>query len=85
MNKYLRFFSPALSILALAVSTTAVYAAESSDSISPNVQSSSLTVQQNAQPEMPHPLTRREVIDELIKAEKDGTLERLNETVYHGS
>lgn len=85
MNKYLRFFSPALSILALAVSTTAACAAQSSDSIAPNVQSAPFTVQQNARPEMPHSLTRREVIDDLIKAEKDGSLQRLNDTVYHGS
>ncbi|MBR8409036.1 MULTISPECIES: DUF4148 domain-containing protein [Burkholderia cepacia complex] len=85
MNKYLRFFSPALSILALGVCATAAYAAQPSDSSAPNVRSSPFTVQQSAQPEMPHALTRREVIDDLIKAEKDGSLQRLNDTVYHGS
>jgi hypothetical protein len=85
MNKHIRFFSPALSILALALSTTVACAATSSDAVSPSSQSAPLVVQQGAQLDTPHPLTRREVIDDLIKAEKDGTIERLNDTVYHGS
>ncbi|WP_081938603.1 DUF4148 domain-containing protein [Burkholderia pyrrocinia] len=85
MNKCIRFFAPALSILVLAVSTTVAWAAQSSDSGSPQIQSSPFAVQQDAQPQIPRPLTRREVIDDLIRAEKDGTIQRLNETVYHGS
>ena len=32
----------------------------------------------------PHSLTRREVYDQLVKAEKDGSLARLNATLYFG-
>ncbi|WP_186193660.1 DUF4148 domain-containing protein [Burkholderia gladioli] len=42
-------------------------------------------IQQYATPEVEHALTRREVIDELIKAQQDGSLERLNHMLYRGS
>jgi hypothetical protein len=32
----------------------------------------------------PHSLTRRDVYDQLVKAEKDGSLARLNATVFLG-
>ncbi len=32
----------------------------------------------------PHSLTRRDVYDQLVQAEKDGSLARLNATVYFG-
>ena len=32
----------------------------------------------------PHSLTRRDVYNQLVKAEKDGSLARLNATVYFG-
>ncbi|WP_035512878.1 hypothetical protein [Paraburkholderia nodosa] len=32
-----------------------------------------------------HGLTRRDVYNQLIQAEKDGTLDKLNATIYYGS
>jgi hypothetical protein len=33
----------------------------------------------------PHSLTRRDVYNQLVKAEKDGSLSRLDATVYSGA
>ncbi|WP_321852116.1 DUF4148 domain-containing protein [Burkholderia diffusa] len=85
MNKSIRHISYVLSALTLAASTTAAFAAPSPGTTSPADHSAPPVIQQNATPEAQHALTRREVIDELIKAEQDGTLQRLNDTVYHGS
>jgi hypothetical protein len=41
-----------------------------------------VTTSQAAQ--TPHSLTRRDVYNQLVKAEKDGSLARLNATIYAG-
>ncbi|VWC41866.1 DUF4148 domain-containing protein [Burkholderia lata] len=77
--------SLAFSALTLTIVTTSALAAPSprtTDQINPPAPAA---VQQHAAPEAPHALTRREVIEDLIRAEKDGSLQRLNDTVYHGS
>ncbi|MBY4672322.1 DUF4148 domain-containing protein [Burkholderia multivorans] len=85
MNKSIRQISFVLSALTLATSVTTAFATPSPGTTSPADRPAQPVIQQNATPEAQHALTRREVIDELIRAEQDGTLQRLNDTIYHGS
>ncbi|MGN3967147.1 DUF4148 domain-containing protein [Burkholderia gladioli] len=85
MNKSIRRIYYVLSALALAASTTTAFAASSSEATSPGYHSAAPLIQRNAAPQAQRALTRRDVINELIQAEQDGTLQRLNDTVFHGS
>ncbi|MGY6240117.1 DUF4148 domain-containing protein (plasmid) [Burkholderia ambifaria] len=85
MNKSIRHISYVLSALTLAASTTTAFAASSAEATSPGYHSAAPLIQRNAAPEAQRALTRRDVINELIQAEQDGTLQRLNDTVFHGS
>ncbi|MDN7700276.1 DUF4148 domain-containing protein [Burkholderia semiarida] len=85
MNKSIRHISHALSALALAASTMTAFAASAAEAASPAYHSSAPLIQRNATPQAPRALTRRDVINELIQADQDGTLQRLNDTVFHGS
>ncbi|RQU99667.1 DUF4148 domain-containing protein [Burkholderia cenocepacia] len=85
MNKRIRHMSYALSALTLAASTTTAFAASSAEAASPGYYSAAPSIQRNATPEAQRALTRRDVINELIQAGQDGTLQRLNDTVFHGS
>ncbi len=48
----------------------------------PGAEAAFIAASQAAQ--TPHSLTRRDVYNQLVKAEKDGSLARLNATVYFG-
>jgi hypothetical protein len=89
MNKLISAFTPAAIVLAASLSCGAAYAADS------QADANGAAVAQT-QPADPHPstaaatqashgLTRQDVRQQLIQAEKDGTISRLNATVYFGS
>ncbi|WP_334043091.1 DUF4148 domain-containing protein [Burkholderia ambifaria] len=85
MNKSIRHISYVLSALTLAASTTTAFAASSAEAAAPGYHAAAPLILRNAAPEAQRALTRRDVINELIEAEQDGTLQRLNDTVFHGS
>ena len=84
MNKYL---STATAAFTLATSLFCV--AAHADQPLANPRSTQAVQSQQAagsadQTVQPHGLTRKQVYDELVKAEKDGSLARLNSTIYAG-
>ncbi|WP_175885021.1 DUF4148 domain-containing protein [Burkholderia sp. BCC0044] len=85
MTKRIRHISYVLSALTLAAATTTAFAASSAEAASPGYHSAAPLIQRDAAPEARRALTRRDVINELIQAGQDGTLQRLNDTVFHGS
>ncbi|MBN3794108.1 DUF4148 domain-containing protein [Burkholderia sp. Ac-20392] len=85
MNKRILNIYFALSALTLSAVASTAIATPSPCTTPPTDCAAQPAIQQSATPEPQHALTRREVIDDLIKAEKDGTIKRLNDTIYHGS
>lgn len=84
MNKLLVSFAPVALTLAASLFCSAAYAQQSTTAAQAQVSTS------QAQPTNPanqeeHGLTRKEVYAQLVQAEKDGTIARLNATVYKGS
>lgn len=73
MNKSTRNFPFALSSFVLAATATAAFSTPSPCTGSP------------ANPEAQHALTCLEVIEDLIWSGKDGSLQRLNDTIYQRS
>ncbi|AOJ17119.1 hypothetical protein [Burkholderia vietnamiensis] len=85
MNKRIRHISYVLSALTVAASATTALAASSAEAASPGYHSAAPLIQRNAAPEAQRAMTRGEVINDMIKAGQDGTLQRLDDTVFHGS
>ena len=68
--------------LTVAVAASLGYASANAAQTNANAAPVAAAASQAAQ--TPHSLTRREVYDQLVKAEKDGSLARLNATIYFG-
>ena len=68
--------------LAVAVAASLGYASANAAQTNANGAPVAEAAPQAAQ--TPHSLTRREVYDQLVKAEKDGSLARLHATIYAG-
>jgi len=91
MNKLISALAPAVVVLMASVSANAAYAADSQANanvplvaqaqVPADGQTSGAVAMQQAS----HGLTRRDVYNQLVQAEKDGTIARLNATVYFGS
>jgi hypothetical protein len=69
--------------LAASLGCASANAAQTNANVASLAKAAAQTASKTAQP--PHSLTRREVYDQLLKAEKDGSLDRLNATVYLGA
>ena len=90
MNTLFSRFAPIAIVLAASLGSAAAHAEDSGSSAgSAVVAQASVSTGQQAQgaatQPAQHALTRRDVYDQLIQAEKDGTIKRLNDTVYFGS
>ena len=59
-------------------------AAQENAHAAPVVTASSVAAAASEAAQAPHGMTRREVYDQLVEAEKDGSLERLDSTLYAG-
>ena len=68
--------------LTVAVAASLGYASANAAQTNANAAPVAAAASQAAQ--TPHSLTRREVYDQLVKAEKDGSLARMNATIYFG-
>jgi hypothetical protein len=68
--------------LTVAVAASLGYASANAAQTNANAAPVAAAASQAAQ--TPHSLTRHEVYDQLVKAEKDGSLARLNATIYFG-
>jgi hypothetical protein len=88
MNKHFSSIAPVAIVLAASLGCAAAHAADqqghTSTVITAQVQGAQPT-QAVAPAEASDDLTRREVYEQLVQAEKDGSLARLNATVYFGS
>ncbi len=85
MKRHISFLAPLLSSIALSVTTVSVHASTQCHDDSAHAIAPQDSARQSESADTARPLTRREVIEELIRAEQDGSLQRLNETVYNGS
>ncbi|WP_415868467.1 DUF4148 domain-containing protein [Burkholderia ambifaria] len=85
MKKHISLIAPLLSAIALSVTSAPVHASTPCHDNSPQAATRQDSARQSESADTAHPLTRREVIEDLIRAEQDGSLQRLNETVYNGS
>lgn len=87
MNKLFSSIAPVAIALAASLGCAAAHAAnqpaDTSTAIAAQVHSAQ-PVQSATPAETSHGLTRREVYNQLVQAEKDGSLDRLNDTVYAG-
>lgn len=85
MKRHISFLASLLSAIALSVTAVPVHASAPCHDDSPHAVAPQDSARQSDSADTAHPLTRREVIEALIRAEQDGSLQRLNETVYNGS
>ncbi len=90
MIKLLSRLAPVAIVLAASLGSVVAHAADSQVSAGNAVvaQAQGPTDQQAsgvATVQAQHGLTRRDVYNQLVQDEKDGTLDRLNATVYFGS
>jgi hypothetical protein len=79
MKKILNLVFP----LTVAVAASLGYASANAAQTNANATPVAAAASQAAQ--TPHSLTRRDVYNQLVKAEKDGSLARLKATVYWGA
>jgi len=79
MNKLFSSIAPVAIALAASLGCAAAHAATSQDNTS-----APFTAHTTAPVEAQHGLTRREVYNQLVQAEKDGSLARIN-ALYMGS
>jgi hypothetical protein len=78
MKKIFALVFPLTVALAASLGCASANAAQTNSNAAPVAEAASQAAQ------TPHRLTRRDVYDQLVKAEKDGSLARLNATVYLG-
>jgi hypothetical protein len=87
MNKLFSSIAPVAIALAASLGCAAAHAApqpaDTSTAIAAQVHSAQPT-QSAAPAEASHGLTRREVHKQLVRAEQDGSLARLDDTIYAG-
>jgi hypothetical protein len=81
MNKLFSLIAPAAIVLAASLGSGAAHA---STSESKDNASTTVVAQTTASDKTQHRLTRRDVYNELVQDEKDGTLARIN-ALYEGS
>jgi hypothetical protein len=72
-------------VLPLTVAVAASLGYASANAAQTNANAAPVTAAASQAAQTLHSLTRREVFDQLVKAEKDGSLARLNATVYFGA
>ena len=78
MKKIFALVFPLTVALAASLGCASANAAQTNADRAPVAEAASQAAQ------TPHSLTRRDVYDQLVKAEKDGSLARLNATVFFG-
>lgn len=82
MNKLFSLIAPVAIVLVASLGSAAAHAASPQNDTSAVI----ITQMQSAQPaEASHGLTRREVYNQLVQAQKDGSLARLNATLFASS
>jgi hypothetical protein len=82
MKKIFALVFPFTVALVASIGCASANAAQTDANKAPVAEAAAQAPAQAAQ--TPHRLTRRDVYDQLVKAEKDGSLARLNATVYFG-
>jgi hypothetical protein len=86
MNKLFRAVVPVALTLSVSVLCTAAHAHAQQSSTDASTAPVAQTQQVPSDPvaRQTHGLTRKQVVDQLIQAENDGSLARLNATIYEG-
>lgn len=80
MKKIFNFVRP----IALTIAVAASLGYVNADAAQTNANAMPVTTATFQAAMTPHSLTRRDVFNQLVKAEKDGSFERLNSTLYAG-
>ena len=84
MSNFFKSIAPAVIALTLACGSVAAHAAgNGSEANMPGVAQSQVETSPTGNSSAQHGLTRRDVYNQLVQAERDGTLARLN-TLYYG-
>jgi 2-polyprenyl-6-methoxyphenol hydroxylase-like FAD-dependent oxidoreductase len=87
MNKLITALAPAAIVLAASLGCGAAYAADSNTTASGLVVAQAQTLpasQSSGSAAMQHALTRKDVYNQLVQAQKDGTINRMN-AIYYGT
>ncbi len=84
MKKIFTLVLPLTLAVAASLSYASANAAETNAHAAPVTATSSIAEAISQAAQTPHSLTRRDVFNQLVKDEKDGTLARLDKTVYFG-
>ncbi len=82
MKKIFALVLPLTVVLAASFGSASANAAQINTHKAPGAEAAFIAASQAAQ--TPHSLQRRDVYNQLVKAEKDGSLASLNATVYFG-
>ena len=84
MKKIFNLVLPLTVAVAASLGYASANAAQKNAHAAPVVTASSVAAAASEAAQAPHDMTRREVYDRLVEAEKDGSLDRLDKTIYMG-
>ena len=84
MKKIFTLVLPLTVAVAASLGYASANAAQTNANAAPVTAAASIAEATSQAAQTPHGLTRRDVYDQLVQAEKDGSLARLDATVYAG-